>query len=164
MSPETADDIIQSLQTTGLPATPERARRIADEIQVYGGLDQAIAALANEEASAALADLLAYRAALAEQADPARRIARLRVEAEGLDARAEPMWAESAQFHGRAAYRALQGDPELADQYLSRAQAAERLAAALEAEALAKRLDAAGLVADAAARRDLTGLLQSLAA
>ena len=164
MSHETADDVLNTLRTAGRPATAECAVRIINDIRAYGGLDPAIAALANDEAASALADLLAYRAALAEQADPARRIARLRLEAEGLDARAEPMWAESAQFHGRAAYRALRGDPELADQYLRRAQGAEGLAAALEAEAFAKRLEAAGLMADAAARRDLTRLFHALAA
>jgi len=137
LSRETAD-VLNTLQTAGRPVSAEDA--------------------------AALADLLAYRAALAEQADPTRRIARLRLEAEGFDARAEPIWRESAEFHGRASYRALQGEQELADQYLRRAQAAERLAAALEAEAFAKRLEASGLMADAAARRDLAGLLQTLAA
>jgi len=135
LSRETAD-VLNTLQTAGRPVSAEDA--------------------------AALADLLAYRAALAEQADPTRRIARLRLEAEGFDARAEPIWRE--EFHGRASYRALQGEQELADQYLRRAQAAERLAAALEAEAFAKRLEASGLMADAAARRDLAGLLQTLAA
>jgi hypothetical protein len=164
LSHETADDVLNALQATGRPAGAEAARRIAEEIQVYGGLDLAIAALANDEAATALAELLAYRAALAEQAAPARRIARLRLEAEGLDARAEPIWAEAAEFHGRAAYRALQGEQELADQYLGRAQAAERLAAAFEAEALAKRLQASALSANAAARLDLASLLHSLAA
>ena len=164
MSHQTTDDVLNTLQTTGRPASLEGARRIINEIGAYGGLDRAIAALANDEAAAALADLLAYRAALAEQADPARRIARLHLEAKGLDVRAEPMWAEAAQFHGRAVYRAQQGDPDLADQYLRRAQGVEGLAAALESEAFAKRLEAAGLIATTAARRELTGLLHALAA
>ncbi len=136
---------------------------LAAEIARYGGLERAITALAND-ASALLPEALAYRASLAEQADPARRIARLRTEAHDLDARAEPAWAEAADMHGRAAYRARQGERDLAETFLRRAHAAERFAAALEADAFAKRLEAAGLEVSARGRQEMTDLLETLAA
>jgi hypothetical protein len=143
--------------------SPRPCEALAAEIARYGGLERAIAALAND-ASALLPQLLAYRAALAEQADPARRIANLRTEAHDLDHRAEPAWAEAAEMHGRAAFRRLQGEHDLAETFLRRAHAAERFAAALEAEAFAKRLEAARMEASAERQQELAGLLQTLAA
>jgi hypothetical protein len=134
---------------------------IAAEIARYGGLAPAIAALAHD-GSPLLTELLAHQAALAEQADPARRVARLRTEAHDLDARAEPNWAEAAEMHGKAAHRRLQGDDDLAQSFLRRAHAAERCAAALEADAFAKRLEAAQLQAGidrASALADVIGAL-----
>jgi hypothetical protein len=133
------------------------------EIARYGGLGRAIAALAND-ASALLPQLLAHQAALTEQADPARRIVRLRTEAHDLDHRAEPAWAEAAEMHGKAAFRRLQGEHDLAATFLRRAHAAERFAAALEADAFAKRLEAARMDADAARWAELTGVLAAIAA
>jgi hypothetical protein len=136
---------------------------IAAEIARYGGLERAIAALANDGA-ALLPQLLAYQASLAEQADPDRRIARLRTEAQDLDARAEPAWAEAAEMHGKAAFRRRQGEAELAAAFLRRAHAAERLAAALEAHAFAKRLEAARMDGDSVRQADLADVLAAIAA
>jgi hypothetical protein len=150
---------IQVLVTTN----PLPSEALAAEIARYGGLERAIAALAND-ASALLPEALAYQAALAEQADPARRIARLLTAARDLDARAEPAWAEAAEMHGKAAHRRLNGDPDLAQSFLRRAIAAERLAAALEADAFARRLEAARMEASSQRQQELAGLLRALAA
>ena len=48
---------------------PERARALAREISTYGGLEQAIAALAQDEAYVVLGDALAYRALLIERSE-----------------------------------------------------------------------------------------------
>jgi hypothetical protein len=140
-----AASIVRALSSTGRDADPWRAERVARKIAAYGAIDLAVAALAHDEASDLLSDLLAYRAALAELADPALHAARLRRQARDLDARAEPAWAESAEFFGKARHRDLQGECDLAATFLRRAEAAERLAAAMEADAFALRLEAAAL-------------------
>jgi hypothetical protein len=147
----------------GRPITAPRAGRLADEIAACGGLDQAVQALANDDAFGALGDLLAYRAALAEIADPSILINRLRRDASDLDARAEPAWAEAADLYGRARFRELRGEADLADGFRRRAEAAERLAATLEAEAFAKRLQAARLQAEQAQRQGLAAALGDIA-
>lgn len=153
-------DVIQALRTSGRSIDEPRARRVAEAIEAHGGLDRAAAGLANDERPETLGDLLAYRAAVQEASEPALRIARLRRQAEDLDARAEPLWREAAEFHGRSAYRRARAEATLADQFLAQATAAERLAARLEAEALAKRLEAG----DVSANCGLAQLLQALAA
>ena len=139
---------------------PERASALAREISSYGGLEQAIAVLAQDEAYVVLGDALAYRALLIERNEPARLIARLLREAKDLDARADPAWAEAAELSGRAAYCRVQGEPEPAEQFQVRAQAAQTLAASFEEQALLKRLQVAELKADT----DLAQVLHDLAA
>ena len=81
-----------------------------------------------------------------------------------LDARAEPAWAEAAEMHGKAAFRRLQGEHDLAATFQRRAHAAERFAAALEADAFAKRLEAARMQGDADRWAELTSALAAIAA
>jgi hypothetical protein len=152
--------LVQAWVTTDTLSPPDA---IAREMARYGGLALAIAALAND-GSPLLTDLLAYQSALAEQADPARRIARLRAEALDLDARAEPNWEEAAEMHGKAAHRRLQGEHDLAAAFLRRAHAAERFAAALEADAFARSLEATHLQAALQRRGGIVSLLEELAA
>jgi hypothetical protein len=64
----------------------------------------------------------------------------------------------------RASFRRLQGEHELAAAFQRRTEAAERRAAALEAQAFAKRLEAAGLRAALACRAELGALLKTIAA
>jgi hypothetical protein len=155
-----ANAILAAFDQAGCGLSPERAHRVAGEIVAYGGLDAAIAALAQDEAFEALADALAYRDLLREQDDPQRLLARLLREAGDLDARAEPAWAEAADLRGRAAHRHRQGEMELARRFLDQAQAAERFAAGLEEEAFRKRLRGAELEAGV----DLRAALRDLAA
>jgi hypothetical protein len=153
------DDILLALAETGRALSAARAERLAAEIAGHGGLDIAIAALAHDQAWEPLDDALAYGAALTERADPERLIARLLREACDLDARAEPAWAEAREFSGKADYRALQGEDDLARQYRARAMAAETLAAGCEDQAHAKRGQAARIGAQlslATALIDLT--------
>ena len=154
------DPILALFQAAGRALPPDRARRLAEALAAYGGLEAAIEGLAQDDAFASLADALAYRALLAERRDPTRLIERLLREARALDARSEPAWAEAAELHGRAAFRQRQGELELARQFERRAKAAEQFAAALEEQALLKRLQAAEL----SAGRDLCVALRSLAA
>lgn len=136
---------------------------LAHEIAARGGLEGAIAALAADE-SGLLPELLAYRAALDEAADPALRICRLRLKAQDIDARAEPLWRDAADDAGLAAARRLRGETALAETFERRAAAAQALAAELEAEAFALRLKAARLEAEQARRQDLVRALEGLAA
>jgi hypothetical protein len=152
------------MAAAGRQACPQAAERIAREIETYGDIDRAAAALAHDEAQGLLAEILAYRTALAEQADPRRRIARLQQDAADLDARAEPLWAEAAEFAGRASFRGRQGEAELAALFQQKADVAERLAAELEAQAFAKRLEAARLMAGAGAGAAFQEILEALAA
>ncbi len=164
MPKPTASDILEVLTTAGRPATRQIAERIEGEIARYGDLACAVAALTHEDAPALLSDMLAYRAALAEAADPRLRIARLRREADDLDARAEPLWLEAADCAGRARFRRSQGQGELAAIFERKTQAAERLAAALETESFAKRLEAAHLQIAYANQDHWAGLLAVVAA
>ena len=164
MPSPSADDIVDILLSVGCPANPRSAAALAAEIRAYGSLDAAVAALVNDGAGQALDDLLALRCALAEQADPALLAERLRLEAETLESRAGAAWAEAAQFHGRAAFRRLQEEFDLADQFQARALAAENLAAACESSAMAKRLEAAALRSAEGRRRELVDLIHGLAA
>lgn len=157
-------DIQTALAAVGRVADADQALRLAEELRARGGLDAAIAALAADEASALLSLLLAYRAALAETAEPGLRARRLRQKAGDLDARAEPLWREAGEDAGRAAARRLRGEAALADTFAHRAAAAETLAADLEAEAFALRLQAAQIEAAQARRRDLMQALTGLAA
>ncbi len=150
-----ADHIRQAFDKAGLPLDPSCAQRLADEIACYGSLDRTIAALSNDDVLGPLKDALALRQIRSERADPALKIARLLQEARDLDARAAPSWAEAAQFHGSGQFRRNQGDHDLADQFLARARAAERWAAALEDKALDLRLQAADLQTGQALRTAL---------
>ncbi len=157
-------EVQRVLSLTGCSAGLEAAESICAEIRTYGSVALAAAALAQDEATGALAALLAYRSALEELADPAQRIARLRLQAQDLDARAEPAWTEAAEFAGKASHRARQGEDDLAGAFAQRAAAAERLAAELEAQALTLRLQARALEAAQARREDFLLVLNSLAA
>jgi hypothetical protein len=75
-----------------------------------------------------------------------------------------PAWAEAAEFYGKARHRQLQGEAALADDFLHRARAAERLAVALEDGAFAKRLQAALLLGQAERAQDWSDILRRLAA
>jgi hypothetical protein len=123
--------------------TFERAQHLAAEIAAHGGLDNAIAMLAHDQAFAVLQDALAYRALLSEAHDPSAAIDRLLRQARDLDARAEPAWAEAANLCGRAAWRLAQGETDLAGRMRAQAGAAERFAADLEERAFRLRQDAA---------------------
>jgi hypothetical protein len=81
-----------------------------------------------------------------------------------LDARAEPLWAQSAEFAGKAAFRRLRGETDLAAAFQRRTEAAERVAADLEAQAFARRLEAAGLQASLDLRADLSSAMRTIAA
>jgi hypothetical protein len=152
------------LAAAGRTIDIDHAERLAGEIAARGGLDAAAAALAADESSSLLSLLLAYRAALAEDAEPALRIRRLRLRAQDLDARAMPLWREAADDAGRAAARRLRGEAALADTFARRAAAAEALAAGLEADAFALRLEAARIEAGHALRLDLVEALSDMAA
>jgi hypothetical protein len=136
---------------------------LSREIAARGGLEPAIAALAADE-SGLLPQLLAWRASLEEDADPALRIRRFRMRAQDIEARAEPLWREGAEDAGLAAARRSRGEIALAETFERRAAAAEALAAELESEAFALRLQAARLEAELARRQDLLAALQGLAA
>ena len=157
-------DIRATFVAAGRSLGPHQARRLAGEIAARGGLDAAATALAADEASELLSALLAYRAALAETADPALRVRRLKQKARDLDARAEPLWREAAEDAGRSAARRLRGEAALAETFARSAAAAEALAADLEAEAFALRLQAAHIEAGQGRRRDLIEALAGLAA
>jgi hypothetical protein len=152
------------LAATGQTIDDDQAQRLAEEIRARGGLDAATAALAADESSRLLTLLLAYRAAMAEVAEPTLRIRRLRQSAQGLEARAEPLWREAAEDAGLAAARRLRGETALADAFDRRAVAAEALATELEAEAFALRLQAARIEAEQGRRADLMQALTGLAA
>ncbi len=161
MSPDPSPDLILLLfARAGQPLDSARAHALVCEIRTYGDLERAICALAHDQAYAALADALACRALLIEQNDPARLIERFLREARDLDARAEPAWAEAADFSGRAAYCRSRGDCDLADQLDGRARASQSLAAECEEQALQKRL----CVAEMTAQSDLPQILCHLAA
>jgi hypothetical protein len=157
-------DIQATLAAAGRTIDADQAQRLAEEIRARGGLDPALTALAADESSDLLNLLLAYRAAQAEAVEPALRIRRLKQRARDLDARAEPLWSEAAEDAGLAAARRLRGEPALADTFERRAAASEALAAELEAEAFALRLQATRIEAGQARRLDLMETLAGLAA
>lgn len=147
-SDHSAEAIIARFAQAPRTLSTDRATALAREIAAYGGLEEAIAALAHDDAFRALNDALAYRALLAQTDNPKLRIARLLAEAADLDARAAPAWAEAADWRGRAAYRRARGEVDLAAQFHSRALAAEHVAADYEEQAFQRRLQAAELKAD----------------
>lgn len=152
------------LAAAGRAIDADQALRLAEEIRARGGVESAVAALAADESSSLLSLLLAYRAALAEAAEPALLVRRLRLKAQDLDARAEPLWREAAEDAGLAAGRRLRGEAALAETFERRAAAAEALAAEHEAEAFALRLRAAQIDAEQARREGLMEALTGLAA
>ncbi|HEY4029972.1 MAG TPA: hypothetical protein VGM25_06485 [Caulobacteraceae bacterium] len=157
-------DIQAALAAAGRAIDADQAQVLAEEVRARGGLGAAVTALAADESSALLSLLLAYRAALAEAAEPALRARRLIRKARDLDARAEPLWREGAQDAGLAASRRLKGETALADALARRAAAAETLAAELEAQAFALRLEAARIEAEGTRRQGLMETLTGLAA
>jgi hypothetical protein len=159
-----SSDIRAALAAAGRSVDPDQAQRLADEVRARGGLDAAAAALAADESSRLLCLLLAYRAALAETAEPALHLRRFQQRARDLDARAEPLWREAAEDAGRAAARRLRGEAALAETFARRAAAAEALASELEAEAFALRLQAALIEAEQARQSDLMEALAGMAA
>jgi hypothetical protein len=64
----------------------------------------------------------------------------------------------------KAAFRRLRGEAELAALFQRKTEAAERVAADLEAQAFARRLEAAGLQASLARRAELSDALRTIAA
>jgi hypothetical protein len=64
----------------------------------------------------------------------------------------------------KAAFRRLKGEGELAALFQRRTEAAERVAADLEAQAFARRLEAAGLRAALSLRAGLSDALSTIAA
>jgi hypothetical protein len=156
-------EIAAALASAGRTVEPELARALAEEIRARGGIALACTALAADE-SALLPLLLAYRAALDEAAEPELRLRRLRSRARDLETRAESLWREAAEDAGLSAGRRLRGDLALAETFERRSAAAEALAAELEAEAFASRLEAAQIEAVEARLRDLALALESLAA
>jgi hypothetical protein len=157
-------DIQRALAAAGRTVDADHALSLVEEIRARGGLDAAVAALAADESSGLLSLLLAYRAALAEAAEPALHVRRLKRRAQDLDARAEPLWREAAEDAGLAAARRLRDEAVLAETFEHRAAAAEALATEFESEAFALRLQAARIEAEQARRQDLMQALASLAA
>jgi hypothetical protein len=162
--PPSPAEVLRVLALTGRRSSPQDAEAVAGAIGAYGSLACAAAALAHDEACDRLTGLLAYQAAIEELADPALRIARLRLQAQDLDARAEPARAEAAEFAGKAAHRRNQGEMDLAQAFAGRARAAERQAAALEAEAYALRREASALAAAEWRRAEFAASLRGAAA
>jgi hypothetical protein len=156
----TVDAISAHFAQAGTPLPPDRAQALAHEIATYDGLEPAIAALTHDEAYRVLDDALGYRTLLSERDDPDRRIGRLLSDAVDFDARAEPAWAEAADWRGRAAFQHARGQTALAEQFERRALAAERVAAKYEEQAFDRRLKAAELKAG----RSLSQALRDLAA
>lgn len=157
-------DIQAVLAAAGRATSPDQVQRLAEEIRARDGVEAAAAALAADESAGLLSLLLAYRAALAEAAEPALRVRRLRQKAQDLDARAEPLWREAAEDAGLAAARRLRDEIALAETFERRAAAAETLASELEAEAFALRVQATRIEAQQARRQDLIGVLTGVAA
>jgi hypothetical protein len=162
--PDLISAILDTLAAAGREASQRTAERIAREITTYGGVDQAAAALAHDQAHDLLSDLLIYRGALAERRQPDLRIARLRQEADDLEARAEALWSQGAEFAGRASFRRLRGDADLAAVFQRKADSAERLAAGLDAEAFGKRLEATHMQAALARREAAIQMVKTVAA
>jgi hypothetical protein len=122
---------------------PADAERLHAAIGTAGGLDEAISLASHDQARPLLDALLALRSALEEEADPALRAARLRTRARALDHRADRLFAEAAEFFGKAAYRRARAEAALAEDFQRRAEAAEAAGEALYAQAAAQRLVAA---------------------
>ena len=162
MSPAThaADAILALFQQAERGLSVDRAEALSREITTYRGLEPAIAAMAHDEAFHVLDDALAYRTLLAQCDSSNSQIDSLLIEAGDLDTHAAPAWAEAADRHGRAAFRRAQGDLNLAMQFLSRAEAAERIAAGYEEQALNRRMIAAELKANG----EFCNVLRALAA
>ena len=158
-----AFDIAIALAYAGRAVESDLPLALAEEIRARGGIDAACTALAADE-SPLLSLLLAYRAVIGETAEPALRLRRLRSRAQDLETRAEALWREAADDAGLAAGRRLRGEPVLAETFERRAAAAETLAAELEAEAFALRLEVAHAEAMEVRRRDLALALGGLAA
>lgn len=163
-APPSPLDIQAVLVAAAAAVDADQAVRLASEIVARGGVEAAVAALATDESSNLLSLLLAYRAALAEAAEPALRVRRLRRKAQDLDARAEALWREAAQDAGLAAARRLRDEAALAETFQRRAAAAEALASEIECEAFALRLQAAQIEAEHGRRQGLTEALTGLAA
>jgi hypothetical protein len=120
----------------------EAAAQIAHALQGGGALDSLIAQAAHDGAEDPLRDLLAYREAVREQADPPRLLARLIAEGADLDHRSDRLAEQAAEFFGKAAYRRLRADCHLAADFQRRAEAAEQAGAGLRERAFKLRLEA----------------------
>lgn len=137
------------MQQPSIPAVRRLVTDAADAdalsavIKSAGGLGAAIALVVQDDARPLLQSLLALRAALEEDADPGLKAARLRAAARSLDHRADRLFAEAAEFFGKAAWRRSRNEAVLADDFNRRAQAAETCAEALAAQAVDHRLEAA---------------------
>jgi hypothetical protein len=115
--------------------------RIAQALQSGGALDSLIAQAAHDGADEPLRDLLSYREALRERADPARLVARLEAEAADLEARANHLAEQAAEFFGKAAYRQQHGERGLASDFQKRAEAAEQVGGDLRRQAFHRRIE-----------------------
>lgn len=122
---------------------PADAARLSDALHAAGRLDQAIDLTAQDGASSLLSELMALRAALQEDADPGLKAARLRTAAGALDDRGDRLFAQAAEFFGKAAWRRARGETALADGFQRRAEAAEACGERLYARAAEHRQDAA---------------------
>jgi len=139
--------IEDALAHTGRAGGPDRARRLAWALGGSDDLEEAIARAAQEDFPDLRADLLAYREALRERADPGRLSARLAREACGLELRADLQDQAAAERYGKAAYRQGRGDTALATELLHSARAAEVVASDLRRQAFERRLRLAQITA-----------------
>lgn len=140
--------ILQTFSIAGREITPSRAEAIAVALACNPDLNACIAMASHADAFELYSDLIAFSSAKAERANPPLLIARLEREAGDLDRNAVPLWAQAAEFHGKATFRKAQGETDLAEQFTTRANACEKLASEYEHKAFSLRLLPAALKAD----------------
>jgi hypothetical protein len=133
------------LDEAGQSHSDEAANRICAQVRACNGLDEAIAATCAQGDLEFLAELTAFRAALAEAIMPALKARRLRSGAADLDERAERLMTQAAELFGRSAHRAVQGERALAADFQTRAMALEAYATELSDKAFQNRLEAGAL-------------------
>lgn len=144
----TAAQIARTFAHAQREITHDQCVSIAGQLQTWGNVDTAVSAASAHFQWDAQGDMLAYRAALKEVADPQLIVARMKRQAADLDAQEEPLRIEAAEFWGKAAYRQRQGEEFLAAGFRKQAHAAERIADRWMLEAIKLRLGAASLEAE----------------
>ncbi len=102
--------------------------------------------------------LAEYRAAKEAAETPQLRASRLIRQALDKEVIAETCDAEAAEFHGKARYREIQGEHDLAATFRQRAQGAERYSTKLYAEAEAFRSEAYAIIDHAANAKALMSI------